>query len=226
MREDDQVAPLQQRGVVEGGDIHLEDRVGDKHAGGEGDAERDTGEHKGHDDAGKEAGYDEILDGLGVVHAEGVDLLGDDHASDLGGDAGADTGCQHERSDGGCELAEEELQVECSHALQIPDDALGLKAGLEDEDHAEEAEHDHDKGERAVADKEALLHDLAPADGLLEGVVECQAAHAQDVGHLRDDGHEDDPELGNAPMRRTQRGHIGLGVLGHRRRFRASGESR
>ena len=52
--------------------------TGDKHAGAERHTERHAGKHIGHDDAGKEAGHDEILDGLGVVHPEGIDLLGDD----------------------------------------------------------------------------------------------------------------------------------------------------
>ena len=45
--------------------------------------------------------------------------------------------------------------------VEIGDDALGLEAGLEDQDHADEAHHDRQEEERSVADLVHLLDDTA-----------------------------------------------------------------
>ena len=125
------------------------------HAGHEGDRAAPDDEHGRHHDAREEARLDQVVDRIGGAHAQRVDLLGDHHRADLGGDAGADAGREHQRADRRGEIADQELEVRRAEQGEIGDHALGLQARLEDQDHADEA-HDHgQEEERAIAD---LVH--------------------------------------------------------------------
>ena len=129
-------------------------------------------EHRGHHHAGEEARDEEEVDRVGGAHAQGVDLLGHDHRPDLGGDARAHARGEHQRADGGREIAHEELEVRRAELAEVGDDALGLQAGLVAEDHPDEAHRDRHEEERPVADLEHLPDDGAPVAPAARDVVE------------------------------------------------------
>ena len=58
---------------------------------------RDDRQNRRHHDAGNHARNDELAHRIGAERPQRVDLIGDDHRSQLGGDARSHTSGQHER---------------------------------------------------------------------------------------------------------------------------------
>ena len=143
--------------------VQVERVVGGERAHADGDADADGGEHAGHHQRREEARHDQVVDRLDAVHAQRVDLLGDDHRADLGGDAGADARGQHHRRQRRAELVHQDLDELGADLRQVAGDAVDLQAGLEHQHHAEEAERDADEQQRAVADLVQLRAATSPA---------------------------------------------------------------
>src|SRR5206468_950213 len=108
--------------------------------------------------------------------------------ADLGGDAGADAGRDHERADRWAEVAHQELEEDGADEVEVPDDLLRLDARLEDHDHAEEPHGRGHEEERADADLVHLAEDFAllPALAALEGEEERPGPDPAERAHLPD----------------------------------------
>ena len=56
----------------------------------------DDGQHRAHEEAGQHPRHDQLAHRVGAERAQRVDLVGDDHRAELGGDARSDAAGQHQ----------------------------------------------------------------------------------------------------------------------------------
>ena len=147
----DPVVPIRS-GDFEGEDA---DDVGGKDAegGGLGDEEGDR------DDHGEESRGDEEVDRMHGHGAQGIDLLGDFHRTDLRCHGRANTTCEHEAGDGRAEFTEHaDADERTSQGFGIEE--LELKKRLRGQHGTGEGAGDDDDGLRAVTDFCDLIENL------------------------------------------------------------------
>ena len=153
----DQVLPADQSHGQEGKWVDSEAKPAGEHAGDLSDQHPVDGQADHHRRCGLEARHDEVVNRIGVAHAQGIHLLGHHHGADLGGDARADPGRHHHAGDGGRELLDHDLQESRAEHGEVRQDALDLGRHLIDQDHAQKTQGHGDEDQRAVADGVHLL---------------------------------------------------------------------
>ena len=122
----------------------------------------DDGHERHRDGHRDDARRHQPLHRIGAERAHGVELLGDRHAAELGGDAGADAAAGDERGQDRPELAHQRGHRRLPD-VELGAEALEAVAELERQHHAGEDGHGDDEAERAHADRLHLVGDVAQA---------------------------------------------------------------
>ncbi len=130
------------------------------HAAEESDEDGDGGEKRDGDERGENAGSDEFAAWVRAHSAHGVNLFGDEHGAEFGGNAGGAASGDKETGDGRAKLADESdgNDVACKRGLAK---AFELSAGLQNHDGADKEAGEKNDGKRANTD---VVH-------LVEGVL-------------------------------------------------------
>ena len=148
---DGRVFPVGARGDVVDAD-------GDEPAGHRTHEVAIEGEDGGQEQASEESGRDEVSQGVGAHAPEGVDLFGDLHGAEFGGEGSADPSGQHEPGEDGSEFTDEGEVDEQSEAV-FEADGFELGDGLNGQCQPDKDAGDHDDGDAAVADLLELGHE-------------------------------------------------------------------
>ena len=102
--------------------------------------------------------------GVGAERPQGVDLIGDDHRSELGRDARPDAAGQHQPGEHRAELLDHRRADQPSHERPRAE-LIERDAGLQRQHGAGEEAGQQDDRERADADRLELLDDIAEVEG-------------------------------------------------------------
>ena len=131
----------------------------------------DDGQHRDHDHRGHQSRGDQFLDGVRPFGPERVDLLGDLHGRQLGGDAGTDPSGDHE---GGEHRAEFPYDGRADQAGDVLDRAvrLELDGPLQGQDHAGEDPRQEDDEQRARSDLVHVVERVPEVPGTPERATE------------------------------------------------------
>ena len=172
------VQPFGDRRPVEAR-VHLQLIPRDDPAAENADEIGDHREHRRHDDAGEHPRDDELAHRIGAERAQRVDLIGDDHRPELGGDARSDAAGQHERRQHGAELFDHR------RAHQPADDGPGAElverqAALRRQRGAGEESGEQHDSQRADADHIELFDDVVAIDGRRDEAAE-RGGHEVDI---------------------------------------------
>ena len=122
------------------------------------DAERERvdAEHGHHDDRREHPRQDELLRRIGAERADGVDLLGDVHRTDLGRHAAGDAAADDDRRERGRELTTEGERDDARDVFEAAE-AAEAERELDCHDHADEDRRDRDDAHRTNAEGLELL---------------------------------------------------------------------
>src|SRR5882762_8822744 len=121
----------------EGGGVDAQRQNAGDHAADETDEDGDGGEERKGDEGGENAGSDKFAAGVGAHGAHGVDLFGDEHGAEFGGDAaGVATGDEYS-CDGGAQFTDERERNDIAGQAGLAE-ADKLRAGLQHHDGADE----------------------------------------------------------------------------------------
>ena len=119
----------------------------------------EAGEERLHENGGEDARRDEFAAGVGAHGAHGVDLLGDEHGAEFGGDARSAAAGDEDAGEGGAEFADESDGDDVAGERRLAE-ARELRAGLQNHDDADEKAGEKDDGERADADVVHLIEKI------------------------------------------------------------------
>jgi hypothetical protein len=95
--------------VEKGARADVEVDLGGQHARAHGHARGTHHEQQGHHQASQETRLHQLVYRVGGTHAQRVDLFGDHHRADLGGNSGADARRQHQGTDGRAQVFDDEF---------------------------------------------------------------------------------------------------------------------
>src|SRR4029077_14578768 len=137
------------------------------------DEDGDSGEEREGDESGEDAWRDQFSAGISAHGAHGVDLFGDEHGAEFGGDAGRAATGDEQTGDGGAEFADEGKGDDVTGKGGLAE-AYKLGAGLENHDSADEEAGEENDGERAYANDvhliECVLHVARAAGDVGDGL--------------------------------------------------------
>ncbi len=147
--------------LPKGGGAEAQGENAGDHAAEKANEDGDGGKQGNSQEGGEDARANQLARGVRAHGAHGVDLLGDDHGAEFGGDAGGATSGDEQTGDGGAEFADQCDGDDVSREGGLSE-ALELRAGLQDHDRADKEAGEQDNGERADADAvhlvERVLH--------------------------------------------------------------------
>ena len=124
---------------------------GDEPSAGDAEDVAVDGEHGGEEKAGDESGDDEIADRIGAHDAQGVELFGDVHGSQLGGEGSANPAGEHDGGHDGADLFNDGEGDEAAEAIFLAE-SFELGVGFDGHHHADECADDADDGDGFDAD--------------------------------------------------------------------------
>ena len=127
--------------------------------------------------AARTRGEIQFAAGVGAHGAHGVDLLGDQHGAEFGGDAGGAAAGDEQAGDGRAEFADEREGNDIAGEGNLAE-ALKLRAGLQHHDRADEKSGEKDDGKRADADVVHLVESVLAVAGRSEEIGEGTHGHA------------------------------------------------
>jgi hypothetical protein len=128
----------------------------------------DHGEHQRHRD---DAWRAQVTQRVDVEQIHRVDLLGDPHGAQLGGDRGRHARADHHGAEGGNHLAGVRDEGNARYIV-LRAELDQLHAGLEDHHHADKDAGEGRDGERLDPDGDALRDDHLPSPGGCNGALQ------------------------------------------------------
>ena len=150
-------------------------------------------EQRQHQDRGDHAGHDEVLHGLGRERLEGVDLLGDAHAADLGGHRAAHAPGDHQGREHRRQLARQrEGHDAADEALRIEPREAGV--GLEGQHHPGEERRQEDQRDRVDTDAHHLPDPLRHVVGRPRRPDDDPAEHREEAAELLEEAEDAAPD--------------------------------